>query len=175
MSKVGVFVDTSDLYHKVQRKFGRGSKVCYATYYDTCDDQGDLIDVAVAYGMQNDTHSFPNCLAIVGFDTKFKPPRVFTTGDRKIKKCDWNVALTLDVVNWVLERIASYGNKTVRFDDILILGSSNNLLVPLVKWVKEQGVKVVIFASCVPRNLKEVADEVIEVGEDCLEMEEVTN
>lgn len=179
MSNIGIFVDTSDLYHKVQREFGRGSKVCYETYYSVCEDVGDIIIKAVAYGMRGETSSFPNCLSLIGFDSKFKSPRIFTSGDRKIKKCDWNVALTLDVVEFVLENRSTVVVKDYDTGDIekintatVIIGSSNSLLIPLVKWVKEQGVKVIVFAARIPESLKENTDESIKVDSDCLELEE---
>lgn len=181
MNKIGIFVDTSDLYHKVRRKFSRDDKVCYETYYANCENSGEIVE-SIAYGMRNETCSFTNCLNIIGFMTKFKLPRIFTVSDRKIKKCDWNVSMTIDIVEFVLKHrpnsvaTARYSDGTTEEINVsgttIILGSSNSLLVPLIKWIKSQGIKVVIFASCIPRSMKEVADSWSEIDEECLEMEE---
>jgi len=161
MARVGLFVDTGDLYHKVQRKFGRGVKVCYKSYYNLAKGDNEIVH-AIAYGMQNENHSFINCLRTIGFLTRFKPPRVFNVGVRKIKKCDWNIAITLDIVSLIDDL------------DVVILGSSNNLFFPLVKWIRNQGVEARILASCIPRNLNEEADYVTEIDENLLEeLEEV--
>jgi uncharacterized LabA/DUF88 family protein len=159
--KIGVFVDTSSLYHKVQRVFS--TKLCYDAYYEVCANLGSVIK-AVAYGMQqtDEAAGFINCLGLAGFETKFKRPRVLKIGDQKLRLCNWDSVLTLDIINLI-----DGGGL-----DVVVLGSTNFDLIPLIKWVRSLGVYVIIFAVDVPRVFQEVADKVIEITENELEEEE---
>jgi len=155
---VGVFVDTSDIYHRIRRKFD-GEKLCYESYYEKIAEWG-TVQQAFAYGMQTEHEAggFITCLKINGFDVRFKRPRIIRIGDREIKKCDWGVQITVDVV------------KTISRLDLVVLGVSNSDYIPLIHWIKDQGVKVTILASCVPKSLRDTADSVIEITTDYLEI-----
>jgi len=153
--KVGIFVDTSTLYHKVQRKFHK--KLCYDAYVEVCDRLGSIIK-SVAYGMQqhDEAGGFINCLNLAGFETKFKRPRILKFGDQKLKLCNWDSVLTLDIVHLI------DGGGV----DVIVLGSTNFDLIPLVKWIRSLGILVVIFAADVPKVFHEIADKVIEITEN---------
>ena len=157
---IGLFVDTSDLYHKVRRKFD-GGKLCYENYYEKVMSLGE-IQQAFAYGMQTDNEAsgFITCLKMTGFDVRFKRPRIMKIGDREIKRCEWGIKIAVDVA------------KTINHLDTIVLGVSNPDFIPLIHWVKDQGVRVIILASCVPKSLREVADDVIEIDETFLEDED---
>jgi len=159
--KVGVFVDTSILYHKVQRKFS--TKLCYDAYFALCARFGSIIK-AVAYGMQinSEANGFINCLKIAGFETKFKRPKILTFGDHKLKFCNWDSVTTMDII-----QLVDSGGL-----DIIIIGSSNLDLIPLIKWIRSCGIFVVIFAADVPQVFHNIADQVIEISENELEEEE---
>ena len=159
-NNIGVFVDTSDIYHKVKRKFS--GKLCYDTYYDMVVRWG-TIQQAFAYGMQieNEAGGFIACLKAAGFNVLFKPPKIMVINDREIKRCEWNVRIAIDIV------------KTINRLDIIVLGSSNPDLIPLIHWIKDQGVKVYILASCVPKCLRDIVDKVIEITEEYLEEEKI--
>lgn len=156
---IGLFVDTSDIYHKIKRKFD--GKLCYEAYFNEVADRG-TIQQAFAYVMQTDNEAsgFITCLKMSGFDVRFKRPRIMTIGDREIKRCDWGIKIAVDVV------------KTIDHLDTVILGISNPDFIPLIHWIKDQGVKAVILASGVPKSLRNVADDVIEIDEELLEDEE---
>jgi len=157
---IGVFVDTSDVYHRVRRKFD-GGKLCYDTYFEKVASWG-TIQQAFAYGMQTDNEAagFITCLKIIGFDVRFKRPRILKIADREIKRCDWGAQMSIDVV------------KTINRLNTVILGISNPDYIPLIRWIKDQGVKVTILASCVPKSLRDIADSVIEITTDYLEDED---
>ena len=158
--KVGIFVDTGTLYHKVQRKFS--GKLCYDAFYEACAKFGSVIR-AVAYGMQikNEACGFVNCLQITGFEAKFKRPKILTFGDHKLKFCNWDSVMTMDIIDLV------YGGGL----DIVIIGSSNLDLIPLIKWIRSRGIFVVIFAADVPQVFHNIADKVIEITEEELELD----
>ena len=156
---VGLFVDTSDLYHRIRRKFS--SKLCYETYFEEVSKLG-TIQQSFAYGMQTDNEAggFITCLKMTGFDTKFKRPRVMKIGDREIKRCDHGIALTVDVI------------RTIDHLDTVVLGVSNPDYIPLINWIRDSGVRVIILASCVPKSMRELADKVIEIDGAYLEEED---
>ena len=155
--RVGIFVDTTNLYRTVYRKY-RG-KLCYKEYFQQVVGEDEVV-IAIAYGMQiGHTHSFENCLTMAGYTPKFKNPRIIEIQDVKIKKCDWGIGLTMDIV----ENIDSF--------DIVIIGSSDYNLLPLIQWLKAKGKEVRIVASLIPRALKEIA-ECTEIPEDWLELED---
>lgn len=159
--KVGIFVDTSTLYHKVQHKFA--SKLCYSAYYDVCTRFGSIIK-AVAYGMQisDEAGGFIKCLKITSFEAMFKRPKILTFGDHKLKFCNWDSVMTMDI----MQLIDSGGL------DIIIIGSANLDLIPLIKYVRSCGIYVVIFAADVPQVFHNIVDEVVEISENELEEEE---
>ena len=159
MTNIGLFVDTSDLYHRVRRKFN--GKLCYDAYYGEVSGWGTM-QQAVAYGMQVSAEAggFITCLRMAGFDTRFKRPKIMRVGDREIKRCDHGVMLAVDVV------------KAIDQIDTVVLGVSNPDYIPLVKWVRDRGAEVTILASCVPRSLRDIANTVIEIDEGYLEDED---
>jgi uncharacterized LabA/DUF88 family protein len=53
--------------------------------------------------------------------------------------------------------------------DTVVIGSSMSDLVPLVKWIREQGVKVIIMACGVPQVMKKATDQWIDLDELYLE------
>ncbi len=163
MSNVGIFVDTSDLYHKVQRNFGQGSKVRFDFYLEYCEDF-EIKDM-VAYGMRSDSQGFSNYLKSLGFTPKFKPARIYNNGDKQIKKCDWNIMLAMDVIRSVEDNSL----------DTVVLGSSNGLLLPLITYIKELGVDVIIVASGIPDSLRKSVTNFVEFNETHLEEMAVTS
>ncbi len=156
--RVGVFVDTTNLYRTVYRKYK--GKLCYGEYLEQVTKDRELF-VAMAYGMYiGNTDGFISCLSSAGFVTNFKRPRILEIHDVKIKKCDWGVGLAMDVVSSINDL------------DLVIIGSSDYNLLPLIRWIKNEGVDVTIVASLIPKPLKDMATSYLEIPEDWLEEEE---
>ena len=156
--KVGVFVDVSNLYHKINKKFV-GEKLDYEAYLQRIDDKIGTVVRSYAYGSQQNKEAvgFITCLKVLGFVPRYKRPRIIRIRDIEIKTCDWGCGLTLDVVN-LIDKV-----------DVIVLGSANPDLLPLVEWIKDQGKQVVIFASGIPKHLQRAADEAIEIDETLME------
>lgn len=76
---------------------------------------------------------------------------------KDVRKADWDVGLAIDVVR-IVGRV-----------DQVVIGSADGDLAPLVEWVKEQGCRCIVFACNISRELRDVADEVIEIGDEFLE------
>lgn len=161
--RVQVFLDISNLFYCTGKKFN-GRKIDYAKYLEYVTGFG-TIEKSVAYGAQlgKEAKSFINSLKMLGFETKYKEPRVFrnkAAGTTKIRrKADWDVGITLDVVN-------SVEAKRV---DLVILGTADGDLAPLITWCKSRGVDVLVLACGISRELKAVATRYVEIPESFLE------
>ncbi len=157
MKNIGVFVDVSDFYYRIQRKFD-GTKLDYGKYLFRIKTWGNVFK-ALAYGMQqeNEASGFIKCLRSHGFETKFKRPKIIRINDREIKQCDWGSQVVIDIVR-LIEKL-----------DIIVLGVSNPDYIPLIKWIRDQGKEVLIFGSCIPKSLRDTANNIIEIDEELLQ------
>lgn len=156
--KVGVYIDVSNVYHKLNRKFN-GSKLNYGKLMFSISNSFGNVIRTFAYGVQREKEAtgFITCLRAYGIEPRFKRPKIIRVGDREIKQCNWGVGITVDVVRLV-DKL-----------DIIVLVSSDPDLIPLVKWIRDQGKQAIIFASCIPKSLRDVASGVIEITEGLLE------
>jgi uncharacterized LabA/DUF88 family protein len=162
MGKVGVFLDITDLYYKLLREFKNG-KLDYQSYLSHIKEiTGKDIGMAVAYGCQSNDEAEPfiGYLRSIGFRTKYKKPYILKIGDRDIKRCSWQVALTVDALN------------AVGTCDTVVLCTSNPDILPLVRDLRDKNVEVIIYACNVPANLAKAASRVIEITSDNLESKE---
>lgn len=159
MKRIGVFVDVSNLFYCVRKKF-EGRKVDYRKYLDYIQDLGETVKV-IAYGAQMNTEAngFIHCLQKIGYQTKFKGVKTFRQDhDQDIRrKADWDVGITMDIVSMV-----------DRFD-MIIIGSADGDLEPVVDWAIRKGIDVVILACGISRDLKTRATQFIEIPESLLE------
>jgi uncharacterized LabA/DUF88 family protein len=165
---IGVFVDVSNIFYCVGKKFN-GRKLDYEKYLEVAVGQDDILYRAIAFGIQVESEAtkFITCLRHLGFEAKYKRPRVIQTSEsdrREYRRISWNVGLALDIV-----RIVS-NNKL----DTVVIGSSDPELLHLVEWVKERGIRCEILACGISKELKDCADIWKEIGEDLLE-QPITN
>lgn len=147
-----LFVDITDLYYKLLKKFGNG-KLNYEKYLSSFDP-----DTKIAYGCQEENEAAPfiRYLRSLGFLTKYKHPYTLKIGDRDIKRCNWLVGITIDVVKAV-ESGAGH----------IVIGTSNPDIIPLVKYLRAKSIKVTIFACNIPKSLEGLCT-IIEITEDNL-------
>ncbi len=159
MSKVGVFVDISDLYYKLQRRFGVG-KINYALLIESIK-QNNSVEFAVAYGCQQNSEATPfiHYLRSLGFITKYKRPYTLKIGDRDIKRCNWSTGLAVDVLT-----------NLPRYDEVYIC-SSNPDLLPLLKYLKTADIPVTLYGCNIPPILTEKVNA-IEITQELLEKNE---
>lgn len=151
---VGVFVDVSDFYYRIKRRF-KNRKLDFGGYmYKITKDYGSIFR-ALAYGMQRDHEAsgFIRCLQSHGFETKYKKPKIINIRNRELLQCNWDATITIDIVR-LIDRL-----------DIIVLGVSNVDFIPVIQWIRDRGKSVVIFASCVPKSLKDAANFTIEITE----------
>lgn len=157
MKRIGVFVDVSNLYYCIGKKYDN-KKLDYRKYLDFIRDLGELTKV-IAYGSQlnNEAAGFIHCLQKTGFQTKFKTVKSFSNEQELRRKADWDVGIAMDVVNMI-----------DRFD-LIILGTADGDLEPCVDWAIRRGVDVIVLACGISRDLKERATQHIEIPESLLE------
>jgi uncharacterized LabA/DUF88 family protein len=159
---IAVFLDLSDLYHRVNRKFGR--KINFAASMELFSSRGSVL-VAHAYGIQrgNEASGFITCLQRLGFEPHFKYPEIIRCGDRELKRSNWGVGMTVDALSLFIEEHRNPEHWEV------ILGSGSNNMAPLVSYLTENGIRCVVFACSVGKELRHLATEVLEIDEGLLE------
>jgi uncharacterized LabA/DUF88 family protein len=112
---------------------------------------------AVAYVItteNGDEKLFFEALIKLGIETKTKDLQVFHTG---IKKADWDVGLTVDVMK-MADRL-----------DAVILVSGDGDFVPLVEYLQNHTgtqVEVVSFGKSTSAKLREAADDFVDLSEN---------
>lgn len=145
-NNVALFADVSNLYHCVNKKYDR-RKLDYEKLLVT---EGQIYR-AYAYGvfLNDDTIKFINCLRHYGYETKFI--------DNPRYRMDWNLTIAMDVAR-LIDRV-----------DTIILCSTNINLPPLIDWIREKSVKVIIKACHIPAILKHCANAWVELDDTYLE------
>jgi len=144
---IGLFLDTCNLYHCIKHKYGSHKKVDFAAYHKYVEDIGRVV-VANAYGARfnKNTDKFIKSLEEAGYTAVYKEVRINQDGTRRANQ---NVNICLDSMGSAV--------KTV------VLGSSDNDLVPLVKRLKSEGKRVVILSCTIGQALEKEADVAIEI------------
>jgi uncharacterized LabA/DUF88 family protein len=150
--RVGVFIDTQNLYHSAKNlfrarvNFGAVLKEALA---------GRILVHAAAYVVTTESgeeKAFFDALNKLGIETKTKDLQVFYGG---AKKADWDVGMAIDAVK--------FSGKL----DAIVLATGDGDFVPLVEYLKSQGVQVEVisFGKSSSGKLREAADDFIDMGE----------
>lgn len=157
MNRIGVFVDVSNLYYCIKKKYN-GRKLSYKKYLDYVKDLGTVVK-ATAYGcrINDEAKGFIFCLKETGFETKFKTVKTFSRDTGVQRKADWDVGIAIDIV------------RTIKEFDMIVLGTADGDLEPVVDWCMENAVDVIVVACGISRDLKKRATEFIEIPESLLE------
>ena len=158
MRRVGVFVNVTNQFYSVLTAF-RGGKVDYTKYLrESVSPEGYELYRAIAYGVQigNEAQSFIAALQRAGYDTRYKPAKV-VDGKANVRDTDWAIGMAMDVIRH-LEHL-----------DVVVLGCNDPSLIPLVEFIKERGIRVVIYSCRIPQELQRAADYSFEISEDVLE------
>jgi uncharacterized LabA/DUF88 family protein len=154
MSNVGIFVDVGNLYYCLGKKFP-GRKLDYGMYLDASKIAGDgEIYTAKAYGSQmaEEAVGFITCLTKLGYTPHY------ISLDEKKRRVHFDSQITIDVIKHI-EKI-----------DTVVLGSANPDLIPLVEYCKNRGLKVVVMAAGINKDLRKAATKAIEIEQELLEV-----
>lgn len=150
--RVAVFIDTQNLYHSAKNLFR--ARVNFGNVLKESVAGRQLIR-AVAYVVTTESgeeRAFFDALTKMGIETKTKELQVFYGG---AKKADWDVGLAVDAIK-LSPRL-----------DAVILATGDGDFVPLVEYLKSNGVQVEVisFGKSSSGRLKEIADDFIDMGE----------
>lgn len=152
--RVGIFIDTQNLYHsaknlyKAKVNFGQVVKEALA---------GRTLIRAVAYVIRTESEEekgFFDALNKLGIETKVKDIRVFAGG---AKKADWDLGTVVDLVAMAQKL------------DTIILATGDGDFVPVVEYLKYAHgcqVEVIAFGKSASGQLREAADDFIDMCED---------
>lgn len=155
--KIGVFVDLISLF-SATKSFHNGKKIDYARFLDSIKKYG-IIYRANAYGAykNDEANGFIACLTNIGFDVNYVKA-TYVDEQLNVKKTDRSMDMVIDILR-LIDRL-----------DIVIISSLNTNLIPFIKYLKEKGVKVIIYACNVKKELRESANEYWIINEDVLEV-----
>ena len=154
LQRIGIFIDVANQYYCVGKKW-EGRKLNYESYLEVA--QGDAIRIrAIAYGNQDSDEAvyFIGALKHAGYETKYLTSTV--DSKNQIRKGDWKIGIALDIVR-MLSRL-----------DIVVLGSSDPDMVPVIKYIQEHGAIAKVVACGISRDLKDAANSYHEITEDML-------
>jgi len=154
MARVGVFIDVANCYYNINKRWPN-RKLNYGTYLGKAKEMGTEIGRAIAYGTQieDGARKFISCLNLIGFEPKYR------TVERN-QWYSWDVGMCVDMIR-NHEKL-----------DVIVLGNSSRNIVPIVQYLQEKGIKTIILACGIPRELRECCFKWIELTEDMLEEQE---
>jgi uncharacterized LabA/DUF88 family protein len=148
--RVGVFIDTSNLYHSAKHLYKR--KVNFGVVLRDAVAGRKLVR-AIAYVITSesgDEKNFFEALTKLGIETKTKDLQIFPGG---AKKGDWDVGIAVDSI-----RMASKL-------DAVILVTGDGDYIPLVEYLKTTTqVEVVSFDKSTSGKLIDIADDFLDLS-----------
>lgn len=150
--RVGVFIDTSNLYHSAKNLYKR--KVNFGAVLRDAVAGRKLVR-AIAYVITSEggeEKNFFDALTKLGIETKTKDLQVFAGG---AKKGDWDVGITIDAVKMAPKL------------DAVVLVAGDGDFVPLVEYLQSTygvQIEVVSFGKSSSMKLKETADDFLDLS-----------
>ncbi len=152
--RVGIFIDTQNLYHSAKNLYH--SKVNFGQVVKEALAGRSLIR-AVAYVIKTEGEEekgFFEALNKLGIETKVKDIRIFAGG---AKKADWDIGMAIDAIAMAQKL------------DTVILATGDGDFVPVVEYLKYtygMQVEVIAFGKSASGQLREAADDFIDMCED---------
>lgn len=159
MKKVGIFVDVSNLYFSLKRRYNN-RRLDYRKFKDYVSDFGD-ITLAKAYGYQlnGQASKFINALQAIGYEAIYKDVKQIQTDSGRFRKGDWDVGIAVDIIRHYKEL------------DLIVLACADGDLAPLVTYLQDADKQVVVIASGISHELKDLGIPCIEIPASLLEKE----
>ncbi len=157
MKSVGIFVDISNLFYNINKKYP-GKKLDYFKYrLAAVGDEALYRAVGYGYFVDFEARKFVSALKHVGYETKYRKHRTIVKDDKiEYLNSSWNLAMSLDIIR-VLPKL-----------DKVVLGTSDPEICPFVEYLKEKGVECFVISSNIPKGLRNSATQCIEITEDLL-------
>lgn len=157
VDRVLVVVDVVNLFGVVKANFD-GRKIDYEKYLLKVEKEEGDIYRAFAYGayVSDEANGFINCLHNVGFEPKYIKA-IYYNDKPDVKRTNRTMDIVVDILTF-LDRI-----------DTVVIGTLDNDLIPFIYYIKNKGVKVVLYSCNVRRDLREACDEFWHIDEEVLE------
>jgi uncharacterized LabA/DUF88 family protein len=152
--RVGVFIDTSNLYHSAKNLYKR--KVNFGNVLRDAVAGRKLVR-AIAYVITSEggeEKNFFDALTKLGIETRTKDLQIFAGG---AKKGDWDVGMAVDAMKMAPKL------------DAVILVAGDGDFVPLVEYLQSTSgvqVEVVSFGKSASMKLKEQADDFLDLSDN---------
>ena len=151
--RVGVFIDTQNMYYSARYLFGR--RVNFGHIVEDAAAGRKLIR-AMAYVVKTKTQDetpFFEALKKLGIELREKDLMEYLSGQ---KKADWDVGLAIDVIR-MLDML-----------DVIVLVTGDGDFVPLIEFAKSRGriVEVIAFRETTSSKLVEAAEEYINMSDN---------
>ena len=151
--RVGIFIDTQNLYHSARTGFN--SHVNYKALVENAVAGRHLVR-AFAYVIKSDTSEeskFFDALIDLGIETRVKDLQIFFSGE---KKADWDVGIAIDIVR-MSEKL-----------DAVVLVSGDGDFTEVLKYVRSRGIRaeVMAFRKTTSSKLLEETDTFYDLGAD---------
>jgi uncharacterized LabA/DUF88 family protein len=150
--RVAVLADAQNLYHSAQSVYSRN--VDYSSLLSKAVQERNLVR-ALAYVIKadnTDEETFFEALEDIGFETKIKDIKTFSSG---AKKADWDVGMSLDAVT-----LASHV-------DVVVLCTGDGDFARLCTHLRHEGVRTEImgFGQSTAEDLVDAADAFLDLSE----------
>lgn len=150
--RVAVFIDTQNLYHSAKNLYH--ARVHFGNVLKESVAGRQLIR-AIAYVVTTESgeeRAFFDALTKMGIETRTKELQIFYGG---AKKADWDVGMAVDAIK-LAPRV-----------DAVVLATGDGDFVPLVEYLKAQGVQVEVisFGKSSSGRLREACDEFIDMSD----------
>lgn len=157
MSRIAVFVDVQNIYYTTKQAFGRSFD--YRKFWQDLEFMGDIV-LANAYAIESNNagqQRFQVALRAIGFEVKLKPYIQRSDGSAK---GDWDVGITLDVVDAAAE-----------VDKIILLSGDGDFSLLLDKVRRDHGIKTHVYGvkPLTARGLIESADRFTSIDTQLLQ------
>ncbi len=152
--RVGVFIDTQNLYHSAKNLYH--ARVNFGNLLKDAVAGRRLIR-ARAYVVTTESgeeKGFFEALAKIGIETRTKDLQIFFGG---AKKADWDVGMAVDAITMAPKL------------DTVILFTGDGDFIPLVDYLRTHGgcqVEVVSFGRSTSGKLKEATDHFLDLDQD---------
>jgi uncharacterized protein (TIGR00288 family) len=156
MKRIAIYVDLSNLYYCLKQKYGK--KLDYTKLYKFVSEFGSIV-IARAYGAHKgrQVHNFLHALQKIGFTPIYKSAKTIRNGADLVIKANCDLEIAIDAI----ERLEEY--------DTLFLCTADGDFLPLVKYLNDQGKKVIVVASTVSHELKDCVLEFFEIPASFME------
>lgn len=156
--RVGLFVDTQNLYYAARDIFSR--HVDYRRLLDLAE-RGRRLSAATAYVVEREGEStaygFVTKLSRLGYRVRRRTVRIHRSGSdgRQLLEGDWDMGIAADIVR--------------AWDglEVVVLASGDGDFVPMLELAQQRGcrVEVLAFSGSAAQSLLDLADASIDLGE----------